>query len=281
MKIFQLVRDTSGIVHRLVVDFELIFFNEQKYSSIQRLIYNWWWLSLPYAFIYIITIFIGQAWMIRKNKKFELRQALILWNIILTIFSFWGACRCIPEFIYVLTQHGFMYSICDSAYKQGITGLWVCLFMASKVPETLDTLFIILRRQQLIFLHWYHHASVLVYCFYSYAFFASTGRWFVSMNYCVHTIMYGYFALRAARVRLPRFVQAFVTFLQIIQMIVGCIVNVAAFNYKQEGYSCDTTNTNIILSLVLYISYFILFAHFFGMAYLRKDSKRKVKDRID
>jgi hypothetical protein len=42
--------------------------------------------------------------------------------------------------------------------------LW--LFIISKVPETIDTLFIVLRRQQLIFLHWFHHASVLIYCFY-------------------------------------------------------------------------------------------------------------------
>ncbi|CAF0797001.1 unnamed protein product [Rotaria sp. Silwood1] len=84
MKIYQLVRDTSGVVHRLVLDSELIFFNGQKYSSIQRMLYNWCWLSLPYALLYIIAIFID------------------------------------------------------------ITRLWVCLFMASKVPETLDTLFIIL-----------------------------------------------------------------------------------------------------------------------------------------
>jgi hypothetical protein len=45
-----------------------------------------------------------------------------------------------------------------------IDRLW--LFIISKVPETIDTLFIVLRRQQLIFLHWFHHASVLVYCFY-------------------------------------------------------------------------------------------------------------------
>ena len=43
--------------------------------------------------------------------------------------------------------------------------------MLSKVPETIDTLFIVLRRQPLIFLHWYHHASVLVYCFYRYVCF--------------------------------------------------------------------------------------------------------------
>jgi elongation of very long chain fatty acids protein 6 len=109
----------------------------------------------------------------------------------------------------------------------------------------------------------------------SYALFVSTARWFVAMNYCVHTVMYGYFALRAARVRLPSFVQQFITVFQIVQMIAGCVVNVSAFNYKQEGYSCSTSNINIILSLALYASYFLLFAHFFYTTYLRKDSKRK------
>ncbi|CAF4404463.1 unnamed protein product, partial [Adineta steineri] len=136
-----------------------------------------------------------------KNKKYELRQPLVLWNTGLALFSLWGAYRSVPELIYTLTHHGFMYSVCHSPYMKGITGLWVWLFMASKVPETIDTLFIVLRQQKLIFLHWYHHATVLIYCFYSYALFASTGHWFVTMNYCVHTIMYGYFALRAARIR--------------------------------------------------------------------------------
>ena len=111
--------------------------------------------------------------------------------------------------------------------------------------------------------------------------FVSTGRWFVSMNYCVHTVMYGYFALRAARIRLPRSFQQFVTFLQLIQMIIGCIVNIAAFNYKQQGHLCATSYNNIVLSLVLYASYLFLFAQFFYMSYLRKDPIKKSKDRTD
>ena len=69
---------------------------------------------------------------------------------------------------------------------------------------------------------------------FSYTYFVSTGRWFVSMNYCVHTIMYGYFALRAARIRLPSTCQQLITLLQLIQMIIGCIVNIAAAYYKQQ-----------------------------------------------
>ena len=117
--------------------------------------------------------------------------------------------------------------------------------------------------------------------FRSYTSFASTGRWFVSMNYCVHTIMYGYFALRAARIRVPRFVQILITVLQIVQMVVGCIINIATWNYKQQGYHCETTTNNVQISLALYASYFILFAHFFYVTYLGKDIRGKSKERND
>jgi elongation of very long chain fatty acids protein 6 len=101
------------------------------------------------------------------------------------------------------------------------------------------------------------------------------------MNYCVHTIMYGYFALRAARILVPRSLQQLITLLQLIQMIIGCVVNVAAFYYKLEGYSCATSNVNIVISLAMYASYLLLFAHFFYTTYLSKNSMKKSKDRTD
>ena len=45
----------------------------------------------------------------------------------------------------------------------------------------------------------YHHLTVMCYGFYTYSVFPSTGRWFMVMNYCVHSIMYSYYALRAMR----------------------------------------------------------------------------------
>jgi elongation of very long chain fatty acids protein 6 len=124
MEIHPLVKDPSGVIHYWVPDFELAFFDEQIFSSVQNWMHNWWWLSLSYALFYILAVFIGRSWMTRKGTKYELRQPLVLWNTILTIFSFWGACRCVPELIYSLKQHGFMYTVCDTTYMKGISGLW-------------------------------------------------------------------------------------------------------------------------------------------------------------
>jgi hypothetical protein len=124
MTIHSSITDPNGVIHRWVFDFELAFFDQQKLFWIERFTYNWWWLSIPYALLYIIAIFIGQIWMKKRNKKFELRTLLVTWNTILTIFSFWGACRSVPEFLHSLTHHGFLYSICDPSFKKGSTGLW-------------------------------------------------------------------------------------------------------------------------------------------------------------
>jgi hypothetical protein len=124
MKIHPAVTDLSGVIHHWVFDFELAFFDRQKLFSIEKFMYNWWWLSIPYALLYIIAIFIGSVWMAKRNKKFELRRSLIIWNTFLAIFCFWGTCRCVSEFVHTLTYHGFLYSICDLSYKEGITGLW-------------------------------------------------------------------------------------------------------------------------------------------------------------
>jgi hypothetical protein len=42
----------------------------------------------------------------------------------------------------------------------------------------------------------YHHMTVLFYSWYSYADYISPARWFVVMNYLVHSLMYTYYALK-------------------------------------------------------------------------------------
>ena len=187
----------------------------------EEVFYQWinqnWSLSMWYSAVYIVIIFGGRYYM-EKRPPFEIRPALALWSAILGAFSIFGAARTIPETVYVFKNYGWDFSVCSPSYTKGPTGFWTFLFTISKVYELGDTIFIILRKQNLIFLHWYHHVTVLVYTWYSYTEHLGPGRWFITMNYAVHSVMYTYYALRALRIRVPRQIAMSITTMQILQV---------------------------------------------------------------
>ena len=85
---------------------------------------------------------------------------------------------------------------CRSANTLGFSWLYVCLLVLLLLcyalvgchSELLDTFFIVIHKKKLIFLHWYHHVSVLLYCWHSYVYKAPLGILFCVMNYGVHSM---------------------------------------------------------------------------------------------
>lgn len=81
--------------------------------------------------------------------------------------------------------------------------VWGWLFALSKVFEFGDTVFIILRKTPLSFLHCYHHVTVCIYTWYALTSKPSAlSPWFGGMNSTVHTFMYTYYAFRASGYKL-------------------------------------------------------------------------------
>lgn len=236
---------------------------------------NWRSVCAWASGIYMLLIFGGQTYMAHR-PAFDLRGPLTGWSMFLAMFSIMGATRTLPEFMHTLYTHGFYHSLCIPSFIENdrVSGFWTWMFVLSKVPELGDTIFIVLRKQKLIFLHWYHHITVLIYCWYSFSQYTAPARWFVVMNFIVHSIMYTYYAFRALRYRVPKIIAMVITSLQLIQMIIGCAVNYMAFNYKQNGMQCGVSDTNLKLSLLMYCSYFVLFARFFYNAYVNKSDRK-------
>jgi elongation of very long chain fatty acids protein 6 len=83
-------------------------------------------------------------------------------------------------------------------------------------------------------------------------------------------LMYSYYAFRAMKFYIPKWVQVTVTMFQLSQMVVGCFVNYKAYIYKQDRASCEVAYSNIFWSFVMYAVYFGLFLHFFCVSYLSK-----------
>lgn len=235
-----------------------------------------WTMGFYYVGVYMIFIFGGQHLM-HDRARFELRGLLSLWNTALAIFSIMGAIRTGPELIHILTNHGLYHSVCVPSFvvQDRVSGFWTWMFVLSKLPELGDTIFVVLRKQPLIFLHWYHHITVLLYSWFSYTETCASARWFIVMNYHVHAIMYSYYALRAMGYSPPRRIAMVITSLQLLQMVIGCAVNVWAQQLLNDHRECKVSYVNIKLSLAMYFSYFVLFARFFHKTYLSGAQRKK------
>ncbi|KAF7990962.1 hypothetical protein HCN44_000767 [Aphidius gifuensis] len=261
-----------------VFNFEKKFIHQDTRDWMQ----NNWTYGFYYCGIYMILIFSGQHWM-SSRQRFELRGLLTIWNTLLATFSIIGFTRTAPELIHTLRNYGLYHSVCVPSFieQDRVSGFWTWMFVLSKLPELGDTMFIVLRKQPLIFLHWYHHITVLLYSWFSYTEYTSTARWFVVMNYFVHSIMYTYYALKAMRYSPPKFISMVITALQLLQMVIGCAINIWAYRYLEPGQKdCCISKHNVHFSLLMYGSYFILFARFFHKAYFvgRKNTKTSNDD---
>ena len=115
-----------------------------------------------------------------------------------------------------------------------------------------------------------------MYVWYSYKDMQATGYWFMSMNFFIHTIMYSYYALKAMRFNVPRFVAQLITAGQLIQMVVGCYISYTAWQMQKNSQliKCNNSPENIFYSSLMYLSYFILFANFFINSYVLKKSAK-------
>ncbi|XP_024141206.1 elongation of very long chain fatty acids protein 6 [Oryzias melastigma] len=258
-------------------DSELISYDFERRFDQQRA-FEWmqenWRSSFMLCGLYAALVFGGQHFM-RERPKLNLRRPLMLWSLSLAIFSIIGAVRTGTYMLHVLLNGGFRQSVCDSSfYKAPVTKFWAYAFALSKVPELGDTMFIILRKQRLIFLHWYHHITVLLYSWYTYKDQVAGGGWFMTMNYMVHSLMYSYYAARAAGLRVPRICAMTITAAQILQMAMGLVVLAYVYNWMDMAH-CFSHVDKVVWGTIMYLSYLLLFASFFYNTYLKEPAEVK------
>lgn len=206
----------------------------------------------------------------------NLRRPLALWNLILAIFSTVGFVVMILPILEQLRETGYASTVCDSPLMhQPWLSFWAFLFVLSKLVEFGDTIFIILRKTPLNFLHWYHHITVLLYSWYALATRNTAGHWFCSLNMGVHSVMYSYYTFKALGFHVSSSIAKGITILQLSQFVVGLVVLLSGVFFKLMGEECGVTGTHIIAGVLMYGSYFLLFLHFFYQRYVVQPKKIK------
>ena len=232
------------------------------------------WPFCVYASIlYVLLVHAGERWM-RGKAAWSLRRPLVMWNTSMALFSFLGTLNLLPTMAEAIWHNGIEYSVCQRIVFTTLPrlNLWTFLFVLFKMVELGDTMFVVLRKTPLNFLHWYHHITVMMYCWglYTYHTMPGAGNWFVVLNYFVHFVMYTYYALKASGYRVPTTIAQLITLLQMSQFVVGIYMNVLAFRLLTAGVDCYLTDQAFYYALGMYGSYFLLFLHFFYKRYIKK-----------
>ena len=253
---------------------------EDAFDAEQQYVWfvNYWWVSIVLCVIYFVVIYGIQAWM-KSRPKYSLRVPLTVWSTFLAIFAIMGAVITTPEIFEQISNEGLHSSVCDiGSMFEGRVGFWMWLYIHSKGFEFGDTIFIVLRKQNLTFLHWYHHMITIIYSYHSYRYQMASVRYLIPANFIVHSFMYSYYALRATGlVKMPRVIKPTITSVQMLQMVIGIVVSVYAIIQFGLGNDCAITHTSAWFSLIVYGMFLILFLELFYNSYIKVPEKVKSK----
>lgn len=237
--------------------------NFPYYNSVHDSIYSNTYLLGFICAMYVPTIFTLKNYMQNKPamRGGYYDTLFFLWNMFLSLSSGIGAVLLFP-FIYNDFVNDENYGICIKKHKNITISVYVCVFFGlSKFFEFIDTIFVVIRKSQLEFIHWYHHIITCLYCWHA-SHIGASGGYFALMNLSVHTIMYFYYALYAIGNKMLHPYRKVITVIQISQMVGGCYIVYSWFMNCQIN-SSKSEYANMVFAALMYFSYFILFIKVF------------------
>jgi len=235
-----------------------------------------WVLPVGSTILYLIMVIYLPSYI---KKPYNLKWPLAFWNLFLCLLSIFMFVPYIESMFAEWRAHSYsahhMLCMPEGETRAGI-GIWMAtLFGLSKIIEFGDTLFLILRKKPVTFLHCYHHSSVLLYAWFTLVTMFPVANIFATVNCFVHTIMYGYFFLTALGYH-PVWGK-YVTRIQLLQMLIGLISVIWWAYYYLTGQNCNlwvnrfpglyipeaSETIMILVSILVYGSYFYLFLMFY------------------
>ncbi|WFD31996.1 very-long-chain 3-oxoacyl-CoA synthase [Malassezia sp. CBS 17886] len=240
--------------------------------------------ALFFIGLYYVVIFGGRELM-RNRQPFKLKSIFLVHNLMLTVGSTVLLALFIEQLLPTITRHGLMFAICDArgGWTQRLVVLYYLNYL-TKFIELLDTVFLVLKKKPLTFLHCYHHGATALLCYTQLVGHTAVSWVPITLNVSVHVVMYWYYFQSARGIRIPW--KAWVTRFQIIQFIIDVLfIYFTTYTFYADRYfpwmpnygTCTGTPFAAFFGLAIISSYLVLFVSFYFATYKKSDAVKRVE----
>ncbi|KAI9276586.1 ELO family [Sporodiniella umbellata] len=231
---------------------------------------------------YFVVIFGGQ-YLLTNATPMKCKTLNQIHNIFLTVVSLVLLLLTVEQLFPKLYRHGLYYAICsEDAWTQELELLYYLNYLV-KYYELIDTVFLVLKKKKLEFLHYFHHSMTMALC-YTQLVGRTTVSWVpIVLNLTVHVLMYYYYFRTGSGAKI--WWKKYLTTMQITQFVIDLVVIYActysyyAFTYNKSlpnFGTCAGTESAAAFGSSILTSYLFLFINFYRMTYKQKSNAASV-----
>ncbi|TIB33607.1 hypothetical protein E3P86_02965 [Wallemia ichthyophaga] len=237
------------------------------------------------AIVAYLAIIFGGRELMRGREPFKLKIAFQLHNTVLYVGSGVLLALMAEEVVPMIYKHGFYYSICSEEAWTDKLEFYYIINYYFKYIELIDTVFLVLKKKPLAFLHVFHHAATAALCYTQLEGRTAVSWVVISLNLAVHVLMYYYYYATAGGARI--WWKKYLTTMQITQFIIDIFIVYFA-TYQHYGYrwgwphvgDCTGSRFAAFCGCGLLTSYLFLFIAFYVKTYKSVGRRTSVKKAV-
>ncbi|KIX09013.1 uncharacterized protein Z518_00091 [Rhinocladiella mackenziei CBS 650.93] len=240
--------------------------------------------TVTFITTYYAVIFGGRELM-RNRPAMKLNNLFIIHNFYLTAISGGLLILFAQQLVPALWKNGLYDGICGTTgWSQQLLVLYYLNYL-TKYLELLDTVFLVLRKKPLTFLHTYHHGATALLCYTQLVGQTSVSWVPITLNLGVHVVMYWYYYQSARGVKV--WWKQYITMFQITQFVLDLgFIYFACYTYFANTYApwlphtgaCGDPRQEVAAATgcAILSSYLVLFVMFYLSTY-KKPSKKTLQ----
>ena len=240
----------------------------------------------PFTFIvamcagYLVFV-LGGAAIMKNRKPIPLVGLQVAHNAIMFVYSL-ASTIAMGFGLFCHTDYSsFNEMICDgpNSLFKGFNSWILFCFLVSKMVEFIDTIFLVLGKHRLRFLHIYHHVITLPLSWVLYVDHNANGTICAWTNMFVHTPMYYYYTINALGGTV--WWKKYITQIQITQFVFCMAVMVydALVLRPADSTRClihkEYPYNSILWSAIIYVTFLILFIKLYIDVYKSRSKAKK------